>query len=132
MKAKELIIDDYIVSELGNIYRVKGVRDLDGGEVLVSTGKADMWYDYRLIKPIPLTEEILKINGFEILHTNTSSLVEYNGYVILTKNQGDSAYYFASYGHYKICIMYVHQLQHALRLCGLNELADNFKVGGAE
>ena len=26
------------------------------------------------------------------------------------------------------CIFYVHELQHALRLCGLNELADNFKV----
>ena len=24
--------------------------------------------------------------------------------------------------------LYVHELQHALRLCGLNELADNFKV----
>lgn len=132
MEAKKLMIGDYIVSELGNIYRVKGVRDWDGGEVLVSTGKADMWYDYRLIKPIPLTEEILKINGFEILHTNTTSLVEYNVYVILTKNQGDSSYYFASYGHYKICIMYVHQLQNALRLCGLNDLADNFRVENKE
>lgn len=26
------------------------------------------------------------------------------------------------------CGHYVHELQHALRLCGLNELADNFKV----
>ena len=25
-------------------------------------------------------------------------------------------------------ILYVHELQHALRLCGLNELADNFKI----
>lgn len=24
--------------------------------------------------------------------------------------------------------LYVHQLQHALRLCGLDELADNFKL----
>jgi len=25
-------------------------------------------------------------------------------------------------------VNYVHQLQHALRLCGLNELANNFKL----
>lgn len=28
----------------------------------------------------------------------------------------------------KIEFKYVHQLQHALRLCGLDELADNFKI----
>ncbi|MBQ0088527.1 MAG: hypothetical protein KBT27_04250 [Prevotellaceae bacterium] len=27
-----------------------------------------------------------------------------------------------------IQIKYVHELQHALRLCGLNDLADNFKI----
>ena len=25
-------------------------------------------------------------------------------------------------------LQYVHELQHALRLCGLNEIADNFKI----
>ena len=28
----------------------------------------------------------------------------------------------------RINVFYVHELQHALRLCGLNELADNFKI----
>lgn len=80
------------------------------------------------LEPIPLTEDILKANGFNILYTNTTLLVEYDGYVVLTRNIKDSAYNFASYGHYKINIMYVHEFQHVLRLCGLKELADNFKV----
>lgn len=128
MKASELMIDDYIASDLGEIYRVKGVRDWGDGEVLVSTGKADLWYDYRLIKPIPLAEELLKANGFEISYFGAALLVQYDGYVILTKDHGDSRYQFASYGHYSIYITYVHELQHTLRLCGLSYVANNLKI----
>ncbi len=84
-------------------------------------------------EPIPLTEEILKANGW-----NTPL----DGF-------GFSSQYETQDG--KICVTmdaihkcldirlddinysmptprYVHQLQHALRLCGLTELADNFKI----
>lgn len=40
-------------------------------------------------------------------------------------------FYFQSYydtNELRINIDYVHELQQALRLCGLNELADNFKI----
>lgn len=40
----------------------------------------------------------------------------------------DNDYFFISSLDAYIHIYYVHELQHALRLCGLNELADNFKV----
>lgn len=79
-------------------------------------------------KPIPLTEELLKANGFEILYSGAALLVQYDGYVILTKDHGDSRYQFAGYGHYSIYITYVHEFQHALRLCGLSHLANNLKI----
>lgn len=76
------------------------------------------------IQPIILTPEILKKNGWK--HSNRLMIIriddnnfywseEFGG--ILYKNQ------------YNMCdCKYVHNLQHALRLCGLNKLADNFKV----
>ena len=95
------------------------------------------------IEAIPLTEEILKANGFEdksekarygsvfygLLVGNVSITFEVdNGLPILTiEDTADR-----SSQHNVIClkdeIYNVHQLQLALRLCGLNELADNFKV----
>ena len=74
------------------------------------------------VKPIPLTPEILEKNGwwYEIediwLHDEVSFCIEkWNGK-------------FQCYDINQIKLDSVHQLQHALRLCGLDELADNFKV----
>ena len=137
MKASELIY--------GGLYLIHDASDVVVMYDITSNSFRSEWYEYPLalfhndvcatdgdryifVKPIPLTPEILKTNGFEMLYTNAASLVEYNGRIILTKNQGDNAYYFASYGQYKICIMYVHELQRVLRCCGLSDLADNFKI----
>ena len=72
--------------------------------------------------PIPLTPEILEKNGwwYEIedmwLHDEVSFCIEkWNGK-------------FQCYDISQIKLYSVHQLQQILRLCGLNELADNFKV----
>lgn len=103
------------------------------------------------IYPIPLTEEILKANGFKdanannelkfcwyVLHTNQ----EYGDFwgrtnheIIIAYRENNSDMYvsrpYADNTQQKISVAdihYVHELQHALRLCGLNELANNFKV----
>lgn len=131
MNAKELSLGDKVYLNYGGIQEVAVITGLfEDGDIQVLGQSAYVDKAQADINPIPLTKDILKINGFEILYTITTSLVEYNGRVILTKNQGDSAYYFASYGDYKICIMYVHELQNILRLCKLDELADNFKLKG--
>lgn len=83
-------------------------------------------------KPIPLTEEILKVNGFEYK-------VSVRGYVYDESDEDYSKYDFVI-RHFRdlyfIPVLYsrvidvhsVHELQHALRLCGFGELADNFKI----
>lgn len=74
--------------------------------------------------PIPLTEEILKANGF-VVNTQQAYLIDG---IFLDKGLDGNAYWW-QIGHCPICaINYVHELQHALRICGLNELADNFKL----
>lgn len=99
-----------------------------------------------LFDPIPLTEDILKANGFEFglsaeqedfcaMHASCGVSAEkswvkedgcasysiswLDGYVAVS-NLKDSRYD----GKCK----FVHELQHTLRLCGLNELADNFMI----
>ena len=73
-------------------------------------------------QPIPLTAEILEKNGwwYDVedmwLHDKVDfSIEKWNGR-------------FQCYNINQIKLDSVHQLQHALCLCGLNELADNLKV----
>lgn len=99
------------------------------------------------ITPIPLTEEILQANGFEV-----KEYIDPEGYscfMELEKNsdiKGCSVIFMADgtmrFNCFYIedkekwyscnvslyCRHYVHELQHTLRLCGLNDVADNFKV----
>jgi len=84
--------------------------------------------------PIPLTPEILEKNGF-VLHRKTYILKwrgadihwrKTDGYASITAPNNLKLEGWCSISNGYFC--YVHILQHALRLCGLDELADNFKV----
>lgn len=93
-------------------------------------------------EPIPLTEEILKANGFttDNDHTLKGSCIyhrlcgKYEDYKVIVRllNGWVKIESFDDRWHTLLDLAiqprYVHELQHALRLCGLNELADNFKV----
>ena len=76
-------------------------------------------------QPIPLTPEILEKNGWketEYWHeyNDGNTIIQYslsNIWGIINEIEIE---------HFKC--EYVHQLQHLLRLCVLDELADNFKV----
>lgn len=94
------------------------------------------------VNPIPLTEEMLKANGFfqNSLGGNLWMYVEHwakeegedqcdvyvhlhedSYFLEIENNYNDDALY-------ERTLHFVHEFQHALRLCGLKELADNFKV----
>ena len=75
-------------------------------------------------EPIMLTPEILEKNGWK--HSNR---------LMITRIDDNDFYWSKELGgilyknQYNMCdCKYVHNLQHALRLCGFNKLADNFKV----
>lgn len=103
------------------------------------------------VNPIPLTPEILERNGFnpetflsaewkkEVYFKEFSSCVvepdDSGKYIFGTtiywnKKDGDGSPidWGTMYESMIYNLQYVHEFQHALRLCGLNELADNFKV----
>ena len=109
MKATELMIGDWI------FYGDKPVKVLQLSE--------NSKYDW--VKPIPITYEILKKNGWketEYWHEyeDGNTIIQYSLSNIWGIING------IEIEHFKC--EYVHQLQHLLRLCELDELVDNFKV----
>lgn len=139
MKANELMIGDWVKvlpisrkteahnSQVGALARnVNNTISIEGGYFPAWTGWS-VGEEY--IVPIPLTAEILEKNGFE----------KYEMYHTLHERNVRIEYYWHErrleiqpYGGEPWIKMaglhYVHELQHAFRLCGLNELAYNFKV----
>ena len=126
MEAKELMIGDKVM--------VKVLSQIPDTYVLHTWTANDYSRDIQ-VKPIPLTPEILEKNGIK-KRRDGYMVFGWDGakqwYVALEdfKPQYDFWFITSSDRDLNISgkIRYVHQLQHALRLCGLNELADNFKV----
>ena len=78
-----------------------------------------------LIRPIPITPEILKKNGWK----ETEYCYEYRDYKnIIQCCLPDMIGRINGVEIENFKCEYVHQYQHLLRLCGLDEIADNFKV----
>ena len=116
MKATELMIGDKVT--------VKVLSQIPDTYVLHTWTTNDYSRDIQ-VKPIPLTAEILEKNGWkddglwhEYLDDNAtiqSCLPDMRGII-----NGIEIKDFQC--------EYVHQYQHLMRLCGLDELADNFKI----
>ena len=84
---------------------------------------------YEEIEPIPLTPEILEKNGFVFLCQDYSAYYLNKLEIRERELTAEGLYeYDLEIGGVWVLIHYVHELQHILRLCGLNELADNFKI----
>ena len=73
-------------------------------------------------EPIPLTPEILEKNGWWYDSDDMWQHEEVGFYIEKWNGR------FQCYDINDIKLDSVHQLQQTLRLCGLNELADNFKI----
>ena len=93
-----------------------------------------IYYSIDELKPIQLTVEILGRNEFK---ENRFGMYELERQNLYLERCGD-AYWFGRsfdgsdfYGYAvvrAIKVKYVHELQHILRMCGMNELVDNFKI----
>lgn len=141
MKANSLMIGDIVNLCYRDLpLKVLGL-DVRNKSILVEVQdnfKLKIAYDEEEIKPIPLTEEILKANGWKKNDPHwVSTLRRYcdkdgsKWSLSFTLQKGIWDAYIHNGGDLninKFHPMYVHELQHALRLCGLNELADNLKI----
>lgn len=124
MKAADLMIGDWVVKPSGHI-RTMGRAEFSNN---------DAWFED--IKPIPLTARILEKNGLEktLIDEEYCYSLFTMDYVIVIRTNRDGYWKYDSMREIGRGVViqrkfdYVHELQHALRLCGLDELAENFKV----
>lgn len=148
MKASELIHN--------GLYLIHDASDTIVRYDITSNSFRSEWYEYPLalfhedvcategdrymfVKPIPLTPEILKKNGFHVMRkTEYASRWEMHdtcdqwSVECTTREHPIGEVFLRIYIDcnpiVQMWVTDVHILQDALRLCGLNELADNFKV----
>ena len=129
MKANELMIDDWVwYNNQPHQIRQLGIfgENRDGDDYpAVCVGKPNgvgLILERNEIEPIPLTPEILEKNGFEYFHKNYSSLSYDHPFKLKMTNWPDGN---GLGGLWTICdiveIRFVHQLQHALRLCEIEK-----------
>ena len=116
METKELMIGDKVM--------VKVLSQIPDTYVLHTWTTNDYSRDIQ-VKPIPLTPEILEKNGWEHNGIFMDKRIDGNIYFSWSDEFGAELY---QNNYYMCYCKYVHTLQHALRLCGFDELAENFKV----
>ena len=153
MKATDLMIGDWIL--INNApHKIQAIDSIDAeiqaDDDLYYVGE-DRCHSEDKIEGIPITPEILKKNdwywGFTSDEKNFKSCVmgAFEPHWVYDKGEREISLYFdkdTDGGALRIAdqrfnrrldffwcdTLYVHELQHALRICGLNELTDNFKV----
>ena len=124
---------DDIVSHNGNLYRVFGIMEhADGVQITpihlrnseglllgpISCFASD-------VEPVILTPEFFEKNGFSIHGDFVDSI---DGMELVWREKGRLDWTINADEYVIMTFRHVHELQHALRLCGLTDLADNFKV----
>lgn len=130
------MIGDY-VKFLGKVRKIKSIVGKDTGIEISFEGKNPVAVSLDEIEPIPLTPEILEKNGWKHEFDKTEYMVKYE----LAQKGKDCWMMWAIKEHnldiqkqdeklnmynlkvQRVCIPcdYVHQLQHALRLCGIEK-----------
>lgn len=147
MKPTELMIGDWVLKDMNyseedpmyakldyRPYQIMSGEDIDLACETNCIGDADVY------QPIPLTPEILERNGFthcvtacegyyhapvcdmfDVLFHASEDTYEDTWHTEVFTDHNDNNFVL-----FNLC--YVHELQHCLHVCGLNELADNIKL----
>lgn len=139
MNAKELMIGDW-VNYRGKNIKVTSLYDKGGSNEIGWSDIERVWVNGINIEPIPLTSEILESNGF--MHDDSCNYAQKYVYPVEIRKIPQTILTFTFYGNgvsadtlfecwtkpescegensVHICdLKYVHQLQHALCLCGI-------------
>lgn len=121
MKARELMIGDWVkiidlkdpIKQISCIDEYLGIVDFWDAEKLIVTSINN-------VLPIPLTGEILEKNGWE-KEDVFGSLIRYRFFGPIDIETGGAMFRLSN--NYFFCsgIHYVHELQHALRMCDIDK-----------
>jgi len=121
MKAEELMIDDWVYNHESKQYQRVWLLDYD--DVILINGYYSYGYDD--IEPIPLTPEILEKNGWTYNNEDEKFAPQtWVGGGLMLQGADDCGYCIVVTSDYDdedtnstpFVILYVHELQHALKL----------------
>lgn len=123
MKAKDLMIGDWVLFD-HNPVRV-AILGAAQDSLGLAVGDNVFGQLYSIIEPIPLTEEILEKNGFKQIGEKFIWGEIDNDLIEVTPSINNSYRIKISVADLmtacSIWCSYVHQLQHAMRLCGIEK-----------
>lgn len=119
MKANELMIGDWVMFPHG-IDKIVDLPYIEGKGLCASFAASTTLFPVSVerLKPIPLTPKILKKNGF--IYNDLPFVQGWELYG-LTLTTGGEGYRIVCGQNESMLIDYVHDLQHALRLCGIEK-----------
>lgn len=122
MKAKELQLGDWVNTPKGN-YQIDSIQDNDVVGTTYNNGDGvESLFDIDKVKPISLTVEILEKNGWsQVLYSNESYDNEDAEQLSLWTGEDDNEWWWHVGVELVTPLNYVHELQHALRLCGIEK-----------
>ena len=114
MKPEELMVDDWFLMYKKQ-KQVLSISELNAISILVEAGE--------IIKPIPITFEILEKNGFKDLWSTKRLVLEIKDYTVAYNLEDCSVGIFSLYQSIISVhdIKYIHELQHTLRLCKIDK-----------
>ena len=119
MEAKGLMIGDWVRNDLNQVEKVFELRET---QAMLSYNDL---YDYDDLEPIPLTGEILEKNRFEKQDDGWYKITLEEENLIGVQPFENVNWIFGANVFPNIIehlnILYVHELQHALRLCGVEK-----------
>ena len=125
MTAEDFMIGDFVHSRLHNVdTTIIAIEGRDYNAVWLESKECWERHYMNEIEPIPLTEKILQANGFEYHNGETGMCnVVVSPYYVC---DGSPRIYcdgnpFAVWFEDECNIRYVHELQHVLRLCGIEK-----------
>lgn len=138
MKVEDLMTGDWVKFHLEifltDYEGIETVHDdvLEIGKVSALNSVGNVWVtdsegqEYQVIdeeiEPIPLTPEILEKNGFELIKGTYPTLRNHYRDIIFQIVKIEETKYNKPFYTFKGCpIYYVHELQHALKLCGIKK-----------
>ncbi len=127
MKANELMIGDWVYNSPHSRFPMRVTLIDEGGCYLNFEGNEGDPFDGDFgengIQPIPVTEKILAANGIK-------KVLDYED--VNYFHFGESSVRYSKkkkiYNMRGVSFRFVHEFQYLLRLCGYEDLADNFKI----
>lgn len=144
IRCKDIMVGDWVANRNGSPMQIVAVDEDNAYACEGNEERPWIFGDNEGYEPQPiiLTPEILEKNGFKKIdfshyQINDRILVldadgkwdgEVSWHWVVTEMSTNSKGQNVALDYYVATLNYVHELQHALRLCGLNELADNFKI----